>query len=177
MMEQTEKFTLQFYFRTLTKILRGPRRFFNELPQDLGLKQPLGFLIVSSLFFAGASLVRGMPPNPVVLGIIFFTNAMGMAFIAAGLGYMVMTAMMGKKVTFTRFFGIYALSSGVTLLASWAPFFVYLTEPWKWWLIGTGMLRSCGFRITQALIIIGGSIGIMILFFWSVLPAILPGEG
>ena len=124
----TEQFTLGFYFQTLTKILGQPRRFFSELSPDMGIKKPLGFLVVSSLFFSGASLVNNMPPQPVMLGGIFFINAMGMAFIAGGLGYMVMTMIMGQRVTFTRFFSIYALSSGVTLLASWIPFF-WITEP------------------------------------------------
>ena len=95
---------------------------------------------------------------------------MGMVFIAAGIGYMVMTMIMGRRVTFVRFFSIYALSAGVTLLASWLPFFIWLTEPWKWWLIGTGMIKCCGFRLFQVLVIIGVSMGVMFLLFWWVLP-------
>jgi hypothetical protein len=168
----TKQFTLAFYLQTLTKILGQPRRFFSELSPDTGLKQPLGFLIVSSLFFTGAGLVTDMPPQPVIIGSIFFINAMGMAFIAAGLGYMVMTMIMGRRVTFIRFFSIYALSSGVTLLASWVPLFFWITEPWKWWLIGTGMIKNCGFSLTQVVVIIGMSIATMVLFFWTVLPNI-----
>ncbi len=171
-MVYTEQFTLGFYFQTLTKILGQPRRFFSELSPDMGLKKPLGFLVVSSLFFTGASLANDMPPQPVILGGIFFINAMGMAFIAAGLGYMVMTMIMGKRVTFIRFFSIYALSSGVTLLVSWVPFFFWITEPWKWWLIGTGMIKNCDFSLTQVFVIIGMSIATMVLFFWTVLPII-----
>jgi hypothetical protein len=81
---------------------------------------------------------------------------------------MVMT--MGRTVTFARFLGVYALSSGVTLLASWVPFFALLTEPWKWWLIGTGMTRRFGLRWQQALLIISLSIGILLLFFGSLSP-------
>ena len=173
-MPQTENFTLGFYFRALTKLLGEPRKFFSKLPQDGGLKRPLGFLFVSSLFFTGASLVSNRPSNPVILGSTFFINAMGMVLIAAGIGYMVMTMIMGRRVTFDRFFSIYALSSGVTLLVSWLPFFIWLTEPWKWWLIGTGMVKGCGFRISQVLVIIGVSIGVMFLLFWSVLPMIVP---
>ncbi len=113
-----------------------------------------------------------MPPQPVILGGIFFINAMGMAFIAAGLGYMVMTMIMGKRVTFIRFFSIYALSSGVILLVSWLPFIFWITEPWKWWLIGTGMIKNCDFSLTQVFVIIGMSIATMVLFFWTVLPII-----
>jgi hypothetical protein len=165
MNRNTEKFTFSFYFHTLTKLLGQPRIFFSELPQGGGLIKPLGFLVVCDLFFAGASLVSNRPPNPVFWASIYFINAVAMALIAAGLGFMVMVMMMGKRVTFTRFFSIYAFSSGVTLLAAWLPYFIWLTEPWKWWLIGTGMVRACKFSRTQAVFVIGVSIGIMVLFF------------
>ena len=101
-------------------------------------------------------------------------NAIGMVLIAAALGYLVMALTIGKQVSFTRFFSVYAFSSGVTLLASWIPFFIWITEPWKWWLIGTGMVKGCGFSLSQALVIIGVSISVMFLLFWSVLPLVAP---
>jgi len=171
-MEHPEKFNLRFYFYTLTKILGQPRKFFSELPQDFGLKKPLGFLLVSSLFFSSASMVSSMPDNPVLMGSVFLVNAMGMTFICAGFGYMVMTMFMGRRVAFARFFSVYALSAGVTLLASWVPFFLWLTEPWKWWLIGTGMVKGCGFKLYQAVLIIVLSGSIVALFFWTLLPVI-----
>lgn len=173
-MTQAKNFTLQFYFQALTKLLGEPRKFFSELPRDARLKRPLGFLLVSSLFYTGASLVSNLPLKPLVMGSIFFVNAVGMVFIAAGIGYMVMTMIMGRRVTFARLFSIYALSAGVTLLASWLPFFIWLTEPWKWWLIGTGMIKCCGFKLSQVLVIIGVSMGVMFLLFWSILPIIAP---
>ena len=171
-MKQPENFTFRFYFQVITKLLGAPRKFFDELPVDIGLKRSLGVLLVSSVIFSGASLVSRMPPKPMLWGGVFFINALGMAVIAAGIGFMVMIMIMGKRVTFTRFFSLYALSAGVTLLASWVPYFLWITEPWKWWLIGTGMTRGFGFRRTQAGLIIGVSIGCMVLFFWSVLPLV-----
>jgi hypothetical protein len=114
--------------------------------------------------------MSNLTPNPLVMGGVFFINAMGMTFIAASIGFMVMIAIMGRRVTFARFFSIYALSAGVTLLASWLPFFIWLTEPWKWWLIGTGMVKGFGFGRVQVLVIIGVSVGLMFFFFWWVLP-------
>ncbi len=173
-MDSIQKFSFRFYFHALSKMLGEPRHFFSELPVDLGFKKPLGFLIVSSIFFTGASVVSSMPSNPIYLGGIFFINAVGMALIASGLGYMVMVMFLGRSVTFKRLFSIYAFSSGITLLAAWIPFFIWFTEPWKWWLIGTGLARSCGFRSWQIIMIIGLSIGIMILFFLTVLPLVSP---
>ena len=171
-MPETEKFTFRFYFSTLNKVLEQPRNFFSKLPQESGFKKPFGFLFVSSIFFTVAGIVSGMCPNPFVTGLIFFINAMGMVFISAGIGYMAMTMIMGRNVTFARFFSIYAFSSGVTLLASWIPLFVWLTEPWKWWLIGTGLTKACGFNWKQACLVIGVSIVILVLFFKSLIPVI-----
>ncbi len=173
-MPQTKKLTFGFYFKSLTKMLGAPRKFFSQLPREIGLRQSAGFLLVSSLFFTGGSLVQNIYPNPGVMGGIFLVNAIGMVLIAAGLGYLVMALTIGKQVSFTRFFSVYAFSAGVTLLASWIPFFIWITEPWKWWLIGTGMVKGCGFSLSQALVIIGVSIGVMFLLFWSVLPLVAP---
>jgi hypothetical protein len=175
-MHSTKNFSFRFYFHALSKMLGEPRSFFSELPVDLGFIKPLGFLIVSSIFFTGAGVVSGIPSNPIYLGSIFFINSVGMVLIASGLGYMVTVMIMGRAVTFKRLFSIYAFSSGITLLAAWIPFFIWFTEPWKWWLIGTGMARSCGFRSWQIIMIIGLSLGIMILLFWTALPLVLPSK-
>ncbi len=162
--------TFAFYFKTLRKIFEKPNSFFTELPEYISLKQPLFFLGISGLLFSVFSVISRMPiKQPIVWGGIFFLNAMGMTFIAAGTGYMIMIMIMGRQdnVGFIRFFSIYAFSTGLTLLAAWAPFFIYLTEPWKWWLIGNGMIKNLGFQLKQVIIIIGISILVITLFFLS----------
>lgn len=166
------KFSLAFYLQSVTRLLGEPRKFFNDCTSQKTFNQSLGFLVVSSLFFTAASLASNMYLKPFTMGVIFFINAVGMTFVTAALGYLVMTMFMGRKVSFTRFFSIYAFASGITLLVSWVPFFSYLTEPWNWWLIGTGMTRGCGFSWKQAMVIIGVSIIILILAFWSTVPIV-----
>jgi hypothetical protein len=176
-MTAANDFTIRFYFQTLTRLLGEPRRFFGSgLPQS-GWRQSLGFLILSGLFFTGASIIADPRPKSALMAAIFFVNAVGMPFVAAGLGYMVMMLIMGRRVGFAQFFSIYALSSGATLLVSWVPFFLIFSEPWKWWLIATGMVKGIGFRWVQALLIIGLSIGIWLLFFWTALPLIVTEGG
>ena len=131
------------------------------------LAEPLAFCWCQACFLPARSLITTLPENPALWGGVFFANAVGMTFIGAGLGYLVMTMCMGKKVGFDRLFSVYALSAGVTLLASWVPFFIWLTEPWRWWLIGTGLVRACGFKFGYVFLIIGVSVGTMMLFFWS----------
>ena len=172
MKQENSQFSIGFYFQALAKVLGEPGTFFSELSIDKGFKQSFGFLLVSSGFFAGASLLTRQYANPLLTGGIFFVNAVGMTFIAAGLGYMLMSMFFGKKATFSQLLAVYAYASGVTLLASWIPLFVWLTEPWKWILIAMGLTKSCGFRWNQTVVVIGGSFGIMVLFFKSLLPLI-----
>lgn len=81
---------------------------------------------------------------------------------------MVMTMTMGKRVSFPRLFSVYAYATGVTLLASWIPLFIWLTEPWKWMLIIFGMVKGCGLKWMQAILVVAVSIFIVVLFFWSI---------
>ena len=170
------KFTLGFYFQTLTRLLGAPRQFFVELPEEIGFRQPFGFLLISSLFFAGASLAHIQENTFLMVGIML-VNAIGMAFVSASFSFMVMTMTRCKRVPFLRVFSVYAFASGVTMLASWIPLFVWITEPWKWLLITIGLVKGCGLRWMQAILIVGVSIFLLILFFWSLSPVILYFKG
>ena len=167
-----DRFTIGFYFQTLTRILGAPRQFFSESPEDVGFEKPFGFLLISSLFFTGASLTC-IHERLILMACIFFVNSIVMPFFAAGIGFTVMTMTIGKRVKFARLFAVYAFATGVTLLASWIPLFVWLTEPWKWLLIGLGMVKACGLRWMQAFLIIGISVFMLVLFFWSLGPVVL----
>ncbi len=168
-MADNDKFTIGSYFQALTRILGAPGQFFCEFPEKVGFRQPVRFLVVSSLFFTGASLTCISASHVLMAGILLI-NAIAMPFIAAGIGFMVMTVAIGKRVAFKRFFAVYAFASGVTMLASWIPLFVWVTEPWKWLLIAVGMVKGCGLRWMQAVLIIGISIFILVLFFLSLAP-------
>jgi len=166
-MEEVEIFSVRTYFRTLTGVLNNPRRYFSDQAEKGEFKKPAVFLIVSSLIFTAASYIVTNPPDPLKAIAIYFVNALGMSLIATVLGYLTMVLLFGRRVPFSRLFYIFSLSSGVTLLASWVPYFIWFTEPWKWWLIGVGLVVGCGFRWYQALIIIFVTVFIMVGFFWA----------
>jgi len=172
MTQDASRFSIGFYFKSLAKALATPVTFFQELPEDTAFHQSAGFLIVSSAFFALASLTTRDFEAPWISSGVFFLNAVGMTLIAAGLGYISMTMFWGRKVTFRRFFSVYAFASGVTLLASWIPLFVFMTEPWKWLMIGIGLTKTCGLKWLQSVLVIVMSIGMIVLFFWSLLPLV-----
>jgi hypothetical protein len=172
MHQTSSNFSIGFYFRSLAKVLGTPGTFFEESQKDVGFHQSVGFLVVSSVFFAVAGLTTRDFEAPWIISSIFFVNAVGMTLIAAGLGYITMTMFWGRKVTFRRFFSVYAFASGVTLLASWIPLFVFITEPWKWMMIGIGLTKTCGLKGLHSILIIVVTIGMIVLFFRSLLPII-----
>ncbi len=168
-MTDAKKFSLRYYLTVLSRMLGDPKNFFSELSPDAGMRLPLLFLTVSALIFTGSSLMSD-PPNPALTAGILLLNAMGMVFIASGLAHMIITMTMGKRFPYRRVFAIYAFSSGVTLLASWMPFFLIITEPWKWWLICTGMTRHLSLNWKQTISVVLLSAGMIILFFYSLTP-------
>jgi hypothetical protein len=169
-MIQTESFNLRYYFQTLTKLLSEPGAFFRQMPSKTHWTRPFGFLMVSSLFFAAASIIASMSTSPLLMGVIYLINAVGMTFIAAIIGFIVISMFMGKRVDFTKFFSIYAFASGVALLSSWMPYFLVITEPWKWWLTYIGIKNVCHVSGRQSFMIIVVSIALLLLFFWTLLP-------
>jgi len=56
--------TMQFYAYSLIQLLIEPGLFFRELAQKTDkkktLKRAIGFMVICSLFFAGASLLTGV---------------------------------------------------------------------------------------------------------------------
>ena len=172
--DRTDKFSMSFYLQTVFGILGRPRKFFSELHPAVGMRSSMVFLMVSALFFCTASLTNIRLHTFYIMGPIHLLNAVGMVFIMAGLGYLVMLLSIGRKVTFERFFSVYALCSGVVLLVSWVPYAAVFTEPWKWYLIGAGLTTCCGVRLREALLIIILSLAVWILFYWSLMPLIRP---
>ncbi len=167
----SQRFSLRFYFQALSGLLRDPGGFYAGLPEAMGPGPALGCLLLSSLIFTLASLMNTVL-DTLTAGAIFLTNAVGMSVISAGLGFAATLMTTGRRLRFSRFFTIYALASGVTLLAAWMPYFLVITEPWKWWLIFLGLTRGLGLKRGEALTVVGLSIGILVLVFWTCIPLI-----
>ncbi len=164
-------FTIKCYINTLSQIVRKPGKFFSKIPEDLEIKFPFVFLIISCIISSCIVFLTQTQDNSFLKTGIYFINSIGMVFIAAGFSYALMTMFMKKRVTFTRFFSIYAFSTGVTVLVSWISFCIWMIELWKWWLIGTGMIKNFGFKKSHTIILLASSVLISVLFFWSLLLA------
>ncbi|MBU4000929.1 MAG: hypothetical protein KKB94_01280, partial [Proteobacteria bacterium] len=107
----------------------------------------------------------GMHPNPVLMGMIFLINAVGMVFIFSTLGYGITGLLKGPSVSFLKIFSIYAYSSAAVLVLAWMPFMLWITEIWRWWLIGYGLVKGCGISIKKVIVILSLSVILLVLFF------------
>jgi len=164
-MSKNGGFTIRYYFQTLSGIVGSPGHFFVHLPDPVGFRRSVGFLLVSSLFFTVASFTC-FRENHWILSSIFWVNAFFMPLIASGVAFMVMISTLGRRIPFERLF------AGASLLVSWIPFSTWLTEPWKWVLIGLGMVKGGGLRWRQMALVVGVSIVILVLLFQAFLPAV-----
>ena len=153
------------YIEMQGRMLKEPLAVFDEVAQARDLKRSFGVLIISGTIYALAAVLIGHPRWPLLHGMVLLLNALGMATVTALVGYGLMALTTRRRVPFTCVLPIYALSSGLTLLVAWIPLSIWVTEPWKWWLIGSGLTRCCALKGWQAAIIIMGSISLITFIF------------
>ena len=150
------------------RMLREPWRVFEEFAPRCGLPQAFGIVLISGLLYSAAAILIGRFPKPFVVGPVLLLNQLGMVLIAATVGYGGIVLLTRRRVPFRQVLPIYALSSGLTLLVAWVPLGIYVTEPWKWWLIGNGLARGCALRGWQAGVIVIGSVA-LITVAWALM--------
>ena len=154
----------RFYAYALIQLLIEPGLFFREFVEKTRPRRAAEFMVICCLFYSLASLLTGAYSQPVrIMAPIFFINAAGMILISSVLGYMAMVMIARKKTSFGIVFSIYAFSSGVTLFLSWLPFLIWITEPWKWWLICTGLKHTCHLSWKKSIVIV--ALSTIVLFF------------
>ena len=165
------RFSAGCYFQSLTGLLGSPRGFFTQIRGQEGTRTPFFFLLFSALFHTGACMTYVAESRVLMAGIILL-NALVIPLAGAGSGFLVVRMFLGRDLSFGTLYAVYAYASGVTLLASWIPLFAWITEPWKWILIGLGLIRFAGLTRGRALLVLAGSLLITALFFGSLAPAL-----
>jgi len=168
----------RFYGLALIQLLIEPGVFFAALPVKHTLGGTLGFLGLSSGFYAGAGLLTGAAPgSPAAMALTSFARflgASGMMLIGGAIGYSAMVMICGKKAGFSLVFGIYVYASGITLLLAWLPFMLWFTEPWKYWLVWSGFKNGCGLSGKRALAVLAVSLPLQWCLILSALGAVMP---
>ncbi len=166
MVEQLLK-SFRLYVYAVVKLLIDPKLFFTQLANNATFLNSFGFCFICSLFFTAANLLTGEYAKPINMGFIFFFNSISTIFISSGLSYIVMVMFFGKRASFELIFNIYAFSSGIVFLISWMSFFLWFTEPWKWWLVYTGLRNSCKFQWKSALLILLSTVIVQFFLMYS----------
>lgn len=161
---------LKFYYQTLARMVRSPGRFFREKEASFSGTQCLGFLVFSTLLFTGVDLLFRPRENPALIGGIWLFNEVGMALVAAAVGYGLMVMLVGRRAGFTQVFNVVALCSGTTLLIAWVPYSLAFAVIWKWWLIATGLTAGIGLRKREAAVIVV----LAVLFLFAIFRSLLP---
>lgn len=167
----------RFYAATLIALLTRPRDFYASRFKQITTVQAAGILTVSGLFFATAGAMLKPGSASLTLGTILFINAIGMVAVASGIGYAAMYATVGRRYPFATLFNLFSLSSGAVLLIAWVPSAFFLTEPWKWWLVGAGMVHGLGMTKARATIIVLLTFGVVVMIVYSLLPLVQQSMG
>jgi hypothetical protein len=171
-----EHFSRSFYTQTLRKLLLKPGDFFGELPEAPGFKRPFLFLLTSG-FILAALRTPFVPGGSIPMALIILVNALAMPFVSAWIGLGIITLIMRRRGAWSRIFAVYAYASGITYLISWLPLASWIGEPWKWILIGIGLVRSFGLTRGQAVGVVSGSVLAIILLFYLLSSAFMPLKG
>ncbi len=176
-LEYKAKFTIGGYFNTVSSIISSPSHFFRTLPKESSLRRPMVFLLVSSIFYSVVS-ISYLYDNSGVIGLIFLANALFMPFLAAVFSFSVAAVMpLAEKPSFSLVFSVYAYASGVVMLLSWIPSLGWLFELIRGVLVTIGLVKYCCLRIIPALIIVILTIALLLLFFWTLIPLVIPAAG
>lgn len=160
------------YYQIVNRMLVSPGQFFREELDFIGLRRSLGFLTLSSLFFTLAELSL-IHQAYLKLSILNFMNAVIMPALCAVTGYALIRGLSGREILFRRLFAVYALSSGLMMLMAWIPLFIWITEPWRWLLIGLGLVKGCGLSRGQSLLVVALSLLLLVALFWLMNEAVL----
>lgn len=161
------------YFNTLKQVVMSPKDFFNNFDGHSRLPA-VTFLVASSIVSALSGMVLGPHPANLIQGSILLVNNFGMIVLAVIVAYAVMVPLAGSGIGFKRIFNVYAYSAGATLLFSWNPALIMLTEPWRWWLTWNGMRIECGLSALQSAIILTLSIVMIVTLVWVLIPFTVP---
>lgn len=164
-----EIFSVTSLGKSAGSLLIAPGKFFSREGKMAHWGYALGLISLSALVASGAVFFLNKSPSPWLSCGIFVVNGVGMVLISAAFGFIALRLTHESPVSFGRLFSIYAFAGSLPMLISWLPGSFLATETWRWSLIGIGLTRSSGLLWRQAAVVIAGSIGLTILFFWSLM--------
>jgi hypothetical protein len=157
-------FSRSFYMGAVKTLVMKPGDFFAEIPESPGFRKPFLFLLTSG-FILAALRTPFVPGGSIPMALIILINGLAMPVVSAVIGYGIIFVAMKRKLSWPRMLALYAYASGITYLISWLPLATWIGEPWKWILIGIGLVRGFGLSRGQAVGVVAGSILVIILLY------------
>jgi|GEM_PF-5382485 hypothetical protein len=161
--------SIKAYLHTLSSIIKEPKKFFRNLPENSDLKSPLSFLAVSlaisTVVFITGSSFQASPEAAAV----YFINAAVMSTAASMALFAALKFFLFKNVKLKKCFSLFAYSAGATVIAAGVPFLLWMTEIWKWWLVGVGINQNLKIKPILSFIAVVLSIALVISTFASIL--------
>lgn len=153
--------------RTLMDLIVRPSAFFADRFGGISAWQATGTLVFAALFSGCCLALLGIRHAPLVTGAIGVINGISMAAVGCGVGCLATALIIGAPVPLARMWAVYALSSGAVLLIAWVPSAFLFTEPWRWTLIGIGMVRGLHIRTNRAVLIVLLTFGATVLMVYA----------
>ena len=160
------------YVDTLVALLTRPGIFYATRFKQVTPFQSLVILTLSCIFFSIAGALCRPGSAPLTMGLILFINAVGMVIMGSTACYLVLVTTAYRRYSFGQLLSIFSLSSGAVLFIAWVPSAFILTEPWKWWLIGIGMVKGLGMSKTRAAITVMFTFAAVVVLIYSLLPIV-----
>jgi hypothetical protein len=162
-------FDVSFLGKSAGSLLTSPGRFFSREAKTAHWRHGLGLIFSSALLASCGVLLLNKPPSPWLSSALFVFNGVGMVLISAVFGYLALRLIWETPVAFGHVFSIYAFAGSLPMLISWLPGSFLAVEAWKWCLIGIGLTQGLGLPWRLAVVVIAGSIGLTVLFFWALM--------
>ena len=166
--DKTAPFVRQGFVGALSGLIVSPRHWFCEAFPLMPPKEACGLLVVSSLIYAAAGAMPAATTGGMVSGAILMVNALGMPVMCAAIAWLVGAAS-GQRICFARILKVFAVGSSPVLLVAWVPFSFFFTEPWKWSLIGLGMIYGLGMGKRRTVVILLATAALTAMFLLAVL--------
>ena len=162
---------LHYFFSTQLRLMRRPDLAFEELFRNPDLIRMGVIFFMSAALYCCASLIFSPTGQPVAQAAVLALNTIGMVLVEIVIGYILVAILTGTFVSLKMITVIYAVSWATMLMIAWIPFSLWLTEPWKWLLIGIGLKKQYHLKGWKAILIVLSSIVLIVWIFNRFIPS------
>lgn len=152
------------FYRDIVKIVLDPKRFFETLPDQKHQGAAVVFLCICAAVYSTAATFFAHE-NHSTYFFLMLTNSTLYPVVTAASLHLVLKASGSARSDFSTTFMIVAYANVVLLLA-WIPGLAPFTEVFKYYLVGTGLVKTLGITWLRAIGVIFATLGLLLLFLY-----------